>query len=72
MKDQVREVWMRVVGLPLHLGTHEILRKRGESYGGFLAIHKFTSLRAEFTWARILVKFNGKERPSSLNILVGA
>ena len=55
-KEEVKEAWIRVVGLPLHLWSQEILKMIGDSCGGFLAIDKETTLRVKVSWARILVK----------------
>ena len=70
-KDLGREVWIRVVGLPLHLWTPEILRKIGDACGGFVAVDKNTEMKTEVKWARMLVKMVGKSRPSVVNILEG-
>ena len=70
-KDLGREVWIRVVGLPLHLWTSEILRKIGDACGGFVAVDKNTELKTEVKWARMLVRMVGKSRPSVVNILEG-
>ena len=43
----------------------------GDSYRGFLAIDNETILRVKVSWARILVKLEGKARPSIVNILEG-
>ena len=40
-----------------------------DSYRGFLAIDMETALRVKVSWARILMKIEGKERPSVFNIL---
>ena len=61
-----------MVGLPLHLWTGEILKKVGDSYGGFVALDKETALRTDLLWARILVKMNSTGKPSSVNLLAGA
>ena len=71
-KDQVHEAWIRVFGLPLHLWTGEILKRVGDSCGGFVAMDKGIALRTNLLWSRILAKKNGMGKPSSLNILVGA
>ena len=70
--DQDLEVWIRVVGLPLHLWTEEILKKVGDSYGGFVVLDKETTQRMDLRWARILVKKNGMGKPSLVNLLAGA
>ena len=49
-----------------------ILKKLGNCCGGFLAMDKGTTLKMDLLWARILVKMEGKEKPSSVNILTGA
>ena len=71
-KGQDQEAWIRVVGLPLHLWTREILKKVGDSCGGFVALDKETTLRTDLLWAKILVKMNSTRKPSSVNLLAGA
>ena len=70
-KDSVQEVWIRVVGLPLHLWKPETLRKLGDVCGGFVALDKNTEKKTEVKWARMLIKVIGKTRPSVVNILEG-
>ena len=71
-KGQYQEVWLRVVGLPLHLWTEEILVTIGDSFGGFVAMDEETSLMKNLLWARILVKMKSAGRPTSVNLLAGA
>ena len=71
-KDSIKEVWIRVVGLPLHLWKPEILRKLGEACGGFVAVDENTEKKMEARWARLLIKVEGKSRPSVVNILEGS
>ena len=33
-----KEVWVRVVGLPLHLWSREVFKRIGECCGGFVAV----------------------------------
>ena len=70
-KDSVQEVWIRVVGLPLHLWKPEILRKLGDACGGFVTLDKNTEKKTEVKWARMLIKVEGNSRPSVVNILEG-
>ena len=70
-KDSAQEVWIRVVGLPLHLWKPEILRQLGETCGGFVTVDKSTEEKKEVRWARILIKVEGNYRPSVVNILEG-
>ena len=69
---QNQEAWIRVVGLPLHLWTEEILVTIGDSCGGFVAMDKETSLMENLLWARILVKMKGSGRPTYVILLAGA
>ena len=71
-KSQNQEAWIRVVGLPLHLWTEEILVTIGDSCEGFVAMDKETSLMKNLLWARILVKMKSSGRPTSVNLLAGA
>ena len=34
----VKEVWVRVVGLPLHLWSREVFKRIGECCWGFVAV----------------------------------
>ena len=71
-KDQAFEAWIKVVDLPLHLWTREILKEVGDSCGGFLVMDKEIALKIELRWARILVKMEDKKKSSYANLLVGA
>ena len=72
LRDQENEVWIRVVGLPLHLWTGEILKKVGDNCGGFVARDEGTASKTELHWARILVKMNSNVKPASVNLIAGA
>ncbi|RVX05984.1 hypothetical protein CK203_018664 [Vitis vinifera] len=58
-REQVKEVWVRVMGLPLHLLNREVFKKIGDSCGGFIAVDESTGALKELQWARILVKVEG-------------
>ena len=66
LRDQKNEVWIRVVGLPLHLWTGDTLKKVGDYCGGFVALDEGTSSKTDLLWARILVKVNSKVKPTSV------
>ena len=70
--EENQEVWIRVVGLPLHMWTEEILITVGNGCGGFVAMDKVTEQREDLRWARILVKKDRTVKPSSVNLLAGA
>ena len=71
-REEDQEVWIRVVGLPLHLWTDQILEKIGNGCGGYIALDKDTAQRNDLRWARILVKKDRTRKPSSANLLAGA
>ena len=70
-KEQESEVWIRVVGLPLHLWSEDILKELGDRCGGFVVMDKATTHRKDLRWARILVKNSYYRKPSSVNMLAG-
>ena len=45
-----------------------ILRRVGEACGGFLGIDSLTERKEELEWARVLIKLNGEDLPSTLEI----
>ncbi|WJZ82789.1 hypothetical protein VitviT2T_002517 [Vitis vinifera] len=66
-----KEVWVRVVGLPLHLWSSEVFERIGDGCGGFVAADEKSLDLSELQWARILVKCVNKEFPSTAHIVVG-
>ena len=58
------EVWVRVVGLPLHLWSTEVFKRIGDWCGGFVAVDEDTVSSSELQWARILVKRADREFPT--------
>ena len=67
-----KEVWVRIVGLPLHLWSREIFKKFGYCCGGFgfVAVDDYTTYFSQLQWARVLVKRDGRDLPSSLQVVV--
>ena len=59
-KEAVKEAWIRVVGLPLHMWIGEILQRIGDSCGGFIALDKDTTLKTKLLWACIFVRLGGR------------
>ena len=68
--ERVKEAWVRVVGLPLHFWSREVFKNIGECCGGFVAVDEDTTASKEIQWARLLVKSEGFEWPSSLQVVV--
>ena len=46
-------------------------QKTSDACGGFVAVDKVTEIKKEVKWARMLIKSEGKSRPSIVNILEG-
>ena len=70
--ERAKSVWVRVVGLPLHFWSQEAFRKIGDCCGGFIAVDENTANLKELRWARLLVRFEDLEWPSSLHVAVGS
>ena len=54
--SSAKEVWVRVVGLPLHCWSGEVFKKIGDCCGGFVEVNEETKKFSQLQWARILVK----------------
>ena len=67
-----KEVWVRVLGLPLHLWSREVLQKIGDGCGGFVALDDDIAMLSHLQSARILVRSCGRVKPGSLQVVVGA
>ena len=67
--SHAKEVWVRIVGLPLHFWSREVFKRIGESCGGFIAVDEETTLFSLLQWARILVRAIGKDLPRSLRVV---
>ena len=70
--ERDKSIWVRVVGMPLHFWSQEILRKIGDACGGFFAVDEDTAKFKELKWARLLVRSEGLEWPNSLQVAVGS
>ena len=68
--SQAKEVWVRVVGLPLHCWSGELFKRIGDCYGGFVEVDEETKNHSQLQWARILVKNGGNFFPGTLNLVV--
>ncbi|RVW46137.1 hypothetical protein CK203_076157 [Vitis vinifera] len=66
--EERRDVWVRIVGLPISLWSPEILRRVGDACGGFITVDENTRSMRDLQWARILVKWGGEAKPNVLEI----
>ena len=69
-EEERKEVWVRIVGLPISLWSPEILKRVGDECGSFITVDEHTKSMGELQWARILVRLRGEFRPSVLEIEV--
>ncbi|RVX15173.1 putative serine/threonine protein kinase IRE4 [Vitis vinifera] len=68
--NQTKEVWVRVVGLPLHCWSEEMFKSIGDCCGGLVKVDEDTKNLSQLQWARILVKNSGNFFPGTLNLVV--
>ena len=64
-------VWIRLLGLSLHLWSLPILKRIGDKCGGFDAVDENTELLKDPRWARIRVKWDGSSSPGSMIVAEG-
>ncbi|XP_034685466.1 uncharacterized protein LOC117914301 [Vitis riparia] len=63
-----KEVWVRILGLPISLWVSSVLRKVGDACGGFLDIDPQMESMEDLQWARILVRSDSENIPGSMEI----
>ena len=66
------KAWVRVVGLPLHLWSHEVFKLIGDGYGGLITVDEKMVSMANLQWARLLVRVVGRDFPSSIQLVEGS
>ena len=71
-EEAYKEAWVRVLGLPLHLWSREVLIKIGDCCGGFLEVDEGAENAVQMQWARILVRSSGRRLPGSLQLVIGS
>ena len=57
------------MGLPVHLWSKKILKRIRESCGGFIAVDESTGFMTELSWAKMLVKVDGRILPNSIEVV---
>ncbi|RVW99755.1 hypothetical protein CK203_029302 [Vitis vinifera] len=65
-----KEVWVRIVGISLHLWSREVFKRIGETCGGFIAIDEKTIFFSQLQWTYILVRAIGNDLLGSLQVVV--
>ena len=61
-----RLVWVRILGLPLHLWGRNLFKRFGDSCGRFMVVDENTAERRNLQWAKVLVETREWQHPSSL------
>ena len=59
------------MGLPVHLWSKKLLKRIGECCGGFIAVDESTRFMTMLSWARMLVKMDGRVLPNSIEVVAG-
>ena len=65
------EVWVRLLGLLLHLWSMELFQMLGDRCGSFVTVDEDIAHSHNKQWARVLVKSVGRRLPSSLQVVLG-
>ncbi|RVX13122.1 hypothetical protein CK203_018046 [Vitis vinifera] len=63
-----KEVWVRILGLPMSLWVPSVLKRVGDACGGFLDVDPQTESLEELQWARVLVRSDGVTFPDTLEL----
>ena len=64
-------MWVRIMGLPLHLWGMNFFKRLGDACGRFVSVDEDTMERRNLQWARILVGVRGWNLLSSLWLVTG-
>ena len=59
------------MGLPVHLWSKKLLKRIGESYGGFIAVDESMRFMTGLSRARMLIKVDGRVLPNSIEVVEG-
>ncbi|KAG5528718.1 hypothetical protein RHGRI_029397 [Rhododendron griersonianum] len=64
-------VWVRILGLPLHLWDSEVFREIGDFCGGFVSVDVDMRRRINLHWARIAVRAAPEKIPAKVKVAMG-
>lgn len=67
--ENLEQIWIKMVGLPLHLWSQRIFKEVGDLCGGWLQTVEETKLRNHLKWARIKVKGDGDSIPKTVDLI---
>ena len=57
--DAGKTMWVRLLGLPLHLWSRPVLKRISDRCGGFIVADENTTFMSDLCWARIRVNWDG-------------
>ncbi|KAH0654386.1 hypothetical protein KY289_032064 [Solanum tuberosum] len=69
--ERPNQVWIRVVGLLLHLWSQKVFREIGNLYGGWIRTEVETELRNHLKWVRLKVQADGESILSTVELTYG-
>ncbi|WMV30161.1 hypothetical protein MTR67_023546 [Solanum verrucosum] len=69
IEESLKEVWIRLVGLPLQFWSQKILREIGNLCGGWIQTEEETELRNHLKWARIKVRGDEESVPKTVELI---
>ena len=69
--DTEEEVWVKVVGLLVHLWNRKVLKRIRDACRGFVAFDEDTTFLTELFRAKILVRIGESALPKMVEVVVG-
>jgi len=69
IEESLKEVWIRLVGLPLQFWSQKILREIENLCGGWIQTEEETELRNHLKWARIKVRGDEESVPKTVELI---
>ncbi|KAH0653033.1 hypothetical protein KY289_030711 [Solanum tuberosum] len=67
-QQRQEKIWIRAIGIPLHLWSKEVFKEICDKCGGWYRTEEETELRNHLRWARIEVKNEGQKIPREVAI----
>ncbi|KAF3661401.1 hypothetical protein FXO37_12946 [Capsicum annuum] len=67
-RNKPDSIWIKIVGLPLHLWSQKVFKAIGDCCGGWIKTEEETTLRNHLRWARIRVRNDGSSIPKEIRV----
>lgn len=65
---EVEETWINIIGILLHLWSHQVFAEIGKLCGGWVATEEEIELKSHMKWARIFAANDGRNIPKEVSI----